>query len=394
MNIVPIDLSSNTIVKEFSNRINKFQHFLSLNKSPGLFLSDLSRDDLSYLSKIFRGKEKENIYLLDDNKSTNSVLLFGDLYKIDFLINNLSYNQFNSLLEELRQTLYNYIDYNDGRFTIGNKTFLMNDLTVMGILNVTPDSFSDGGKYFDRDKAIKHGLEMIDLGVDIVDVGGESTRPGAELVDEKEELKRVIPVIEKLKTLRPEAIISIDSSKSKIANEALEAGAVLVNDISGLTFDEKMIEVVAKYNAAIVIMHIKGTPKEMQKNPVYKNVTAEVFQFLKKQTAKAIQAGIKNIIIDPGIGFGKRIIDNYELLHNLDSFKGIGKPILIGVSRKSFIGKVLNLDTGMRENATKIAETYASERGAALIRTHNVKLALEAKLLLKYLRKPEELING
>ena len=184
----------------------------------------------------------------------------------------------------------------------------------MGILNVTPDSFSDGGLYLHEDDAINHALKMIEDGADIIDIGGESTRPGSDVVSEDEEINRVIPVIKKILDKKPEAIISIDTTKSKVAEEALKNGAQIVNDISGLTFDSEMIAVVKKYDASIIIMHIKGTPKNMQQNPHYDDVVKEVLNFLKAQSQNAEQEGLSKIIIDPGIGFGKRIQDNFELI--------------------------------------------------------------------------------
>lgn len=244
---------------------------------------------------------------------------------------------------------------------------------IMGILNVTPDSFSDGGKYFSKDLAVDHALKMIDEGADIIDLGGESTRPGSDPVSLDEELERTIPVIKKLKSLRNDIVISIDTTKSKVAEQALNNGASIINDISGLTFDDKMIIVAKQFNAGVIIMHIKGNPKTMQQNPYYENVVKEVYDFLDSQSKKVFQNGVEKIIIDPGIGFGKRVEDNFTLIKNLETFQSIGYPIMIGLSRKSFIGQTLELEINDRDIATVILEAISVIKSARLIRTHNVK---------------------
>lgn len=254
-----------------------------------------------------------------------------------------------------------------------NKDLDFNIPRVMGILNVTPDSFSDGGKYLSVDSALNKALKMLDEGADIIDIGGESTRPGSEPVTLDEELTRTIPVIKKLTSLRNDVIISIDTTKSEVARQALDNGAALINDISGLTFDEDMISVVHEHNAGIIIMHIKGNPKTMQINPFYNNVIDEVKEFLTTQTKKANEFGIDKIIIDPGIGFGKRVEDNFELIKNLEKFNSIGFPIMIGLSRKSFIGKTLDLDVDNRDIPTVILEAISIFKSARIVRTHNVK---------------------
>ncbi|HMN47738.1 MAG TPA: dihydropteroate synthase [Ignavibacteriaceae bacterium] len=244
---------------------------------------------------------------------------------------------------------------------------------IMGILNVTPDSFSDGGKYFSKDLAVDHALKMIDEGADIIDIGGESTRPGSDPVSLDEELERTIPVIKKLKSLRNDIVISIDTTKSKVAEQALNNGASIINDISGLTFDDKMIIVAKQFNAGVIIMHIKGNPKTMQQNPYYENVVKEVYDFLDSQSKKVFQNGVEKIIIDPGIGFGKRVEDNFTLIKNLETFQSIGYPIMIGLSRKSFIGQTLELEINDRDIATVILEAISVIKSARIIRTHNVK---------------------
>jgi dihydropteroate synthase len=255
---------------------------------------------------------------------------------------------------------------------------------IMGILNVTPDSFSDGGIYYDKKTAVEYALKMFDKGADIVDVGGESTRPGADPVSEEEEIRRVIPVIEDILKRKPSSVISIDTTKSYVAHKACEAGARIINDISGLTFNPAIAEVAAEHSASLVIMHIKGKPKDMQINPVYDDLIFEIFEFLYNQTKKAKSSGAEKIIIDPGIGFGKKIDNNFEILRRLSDFKCLGCPILIGLSRKSFLGKTLNLDLNERDTVTSVAEALAIRNGAKIIRTHNVVNAVQTRDLLKY----------
>lgn len=247
---------------------------------------------------------------------------------------------------------------------------------VMGILNVTPDSFSDGGRFFSLESAVAHARQLIREGADIIDVGGESTRPGAEPVTAEEELRRVLPVI---RAIRKEfsVPISIDTYKAIVAEAALAAGANIVNDISALRFDPQMVEVVAHARVPVVLMHMLGTPQTMQQNPVYTDVVREIKEFLGERIAFARAHGIREIIIDPGIGFGKTVAHNVEILRRLSELKDLGCPILIGTSRKSFIGKL----GGTEENPLPISErlegTIASNviavlHGAQIVRVHDV----------------------
>jgi dihydropteroate synthase len=272
--------------------------------------------------------------------------------------------------------------------TIRNKEYNLYQRThIMGILNVTPDSFSDGGEYFDLDKAVDRALEMEEEGADIIDIGGESTRPGAEKVTIQEEERRVIPVIEKLSS-RLSIPISIDTYKSHIAEHALKAGASLVNDISGLRFDPAMADMVAKYKVPVVIMHIQGTPKNMQKNPVYKNLLKDIKSYLAESITIAVKAGIaKNkIIVDPGIGFGKTLEDNLRLINKLSFFHTLQCPILIGVSRKSFIGNILNLNEKDRILGTAAAVAASVIQGANIVRVHDVKEMVQVVTLTDRIR--------
>jgi dihydropteroate synthase len=244
---------------------------------------------------------------------------------------------------------------------------------IMGILNVTPDSFSDGGKFDTPEQAASHASKMIEDGADIIDIGGESTRPGAEPVSIDEELNRTIPVIEAIRD-QSDCIISIDTYKSKVAESALDAGANMVNDISGLTFDEGMASLVAEKETPVVIMHIKGTPLDMQEEPHYEDLMEEIKDYFTAKIAKAKEAGIPNtnIILDPGIGFGKRLEDNFELIRELKQICAMEYPILIGPSRKSFIGTVLNLPITERLEGTLASITAGVMNGARIVRVHDI----------------------
>lgn len=259
------------------------------------------------------------------------------------------------------------------QYTFKNKILNFDSPKIMGIVNVTPDSFSDGGNYYSSDDAFKHALKLVDDGASIIDIGGESTRPGSDSVSLEEELRRTIPVIKNIYQHTKDVVISIDTTKSEVAKQALDAGASIINDISGLTFDEKMIDIAKGYDAGIVIMHIRGNPKTMQDNPAYESVVKEVYDYLLVQSIKSKQNGVDKIIVDPGIGFGKRVEDNFTLIKNLEYFQSLGYPVMIGLSKKSFIGKTLNLDLDEREIGTVILETISILKSARIIRTHNVK---------------------
>lgn len=245
---------------------------------------------------------------------------------------------------------------------------------VMGILNVTPDSFSDGGKFPNADAAVQHGRRLMAEGADIVDVGGESSRPGAAPVPEDEELRRVIPVVEKL-AREAGAVVSVDTCKARVAEEAVAAGAAIINDISALRSDPRMAEVAARTGAGVVLMHMKGTPKDMQENPAYGDVVGEIAAFLAGRGEAARRAGVSGeaIAYDPGIGFGKTPAHNLELVRRLAEFRGLGGPILVGPSRKSFIGAVLDLPAAGRLEGTAAVVALAVAGGADVVRVHDVR---------------------
>jgi len=253
---------------------------------------------------------------------------------------------------------------------------------VMGILNVTPDSFYDGGKYYDIENAIAHALQMVEDGADIIDVGGESTRPFSELISVEDELKRIIPVIEHIRT-HSDIAISIDTNKARVAREAHLAGADIVNDISGFTFDSDMAAVVAELNMYAIIMHIKGIPKDMQQNPRYEDVVSEIKTFFVERMAFAKKHGVEEerIILDPGIGFGKRVEDNLRIIKQLGDFKEFGRPILIGTSMKSFIGQITDSPLQERVDGTLASIAISAWNGANIVRVHDVKKAKKVMLL-------------
>ena len=245
---------------------------------------------------------------------------------------------------------------------------------IMGILNMTPDSFSDGGQFKYHDQAIDYALEMVKEGANIIDIGGESTRPGAKIVQLEEELMRTIPIIEAIR-LKSDCLISIDTYKSKVAKAALDAGADMVNDISGLTFDHNMAALAAERNVPVIIMHIKGKPGDMQKNPNYDNLIKEIKAFFEVQIAIAKRAGIDsgNIILDPGIGFGKLLEDNFEIIRELGQISTMGYPVLLGPSRKSFIGFALDLPIEERMEGTLASITAGVINGAKIVRVHDIR---------------------
>ena len=254
------------------------------------------------------------------------------------------------------------------------KIDLEKKVAVMGVLNLTPDSFYDGGRYRTEKEILKRVEQMIEEGADIIDIGGESTRPGSDRVSVEEELRRTIPYLRKIRDLF-DIPLSIDTYKAKVAKEAIEAGAEMVNDISGLRFDPEMAEVISSKNASVVLMHIKGTPKNMQDNPFYESLMDEIISYLRKSLEIALKAGIDfdRIVIDPGIGFGKTVEHNLFILKNLEELRILRRPILIGVSRKSFIGKVLNLSVEERLFGSLASTSVAVMNGARIVRCHDVR---------------------
>jgi len=259
---------------------------------------------------------------------------------------------------------------------IGDRTVdLSEQAVIMGVLNVTPDSFSDGNQFLQCNAAVERGIQIASEGADIIDVGGESTRPGSEPVSAKEEMNRVIPVIEKLRP-QVDLPISIDTSKSEVASAALDAGASMINDVTAGRADKKMLPLAAKRNAAVVLMHMQGEPRTMQKNPQYGDVVGEVADFFRQQYDRALECGVDpmRLAFDPGIGFGKTLEHNLSLLGNLEQLRVNDRPLMVGISRKSFLAKLL----GSNDMAARLAPTVAltailRTRGADIFRVHDVK---------------------
>jgi len=253
---------------------------------------------------------------------------------------------------------------------------------IVGILNVTPDSFSDGGMFFNPESAICWGLKLLEEGAEIIDVGGESTRPGSEPVPVEEELRRVCPVIEGIKKEKPDAIISIDTTKYEVAEKAIELGATIINDVSGLQYDERMATLAAKNNCTLIIMHMQGTPRTMQINPTYNDVVEDIFDFLERKIEFARSCGVQKIIADVGIGFGKTVEHNWDLLRRFVRFYDLNVPLMLGISRKSFIGKTLGIDNPIeRDIPTVLLHALLLKYRIDYIRVHNVHLVNVLKVL-------------
>lgn len=307
---------------------------------------------------------------------TTDVLIFGTLKQFALLTAKLKRHQFGlpQLAAEIEACLKSY-DRSPAPLKIGQGTFRFGQRTyIMGILNVTPDSFSDGGQFNDPAAAVERAQLMVEAGADIIDIGGESTRPGAAVVSAEEEIRRVVPVIKKLASDR-RMIIAVDTRKAEVAQAALEAGALMINDVSGLRYDKKMAEVAAAFRVPICLMHMKGSPKTMQAKPVYRDLMGEIIGRLAEGIAIANNAGIllEKIIVDPGLGFGKTAAHNLEIIRRLRELKALGRPILLGPSRKATIGQVLDLPVEERVEGTAAAVALAINHGADLIRVHDVK---------------------
>lgn len=306
------------------------------------------------------------------------VVLMGTISQFNKALKNLSAQPFglSLLAEELRGVIsreclarpIRELEAGSFKLELGKKTL------VMGVLNVTPDSFSDGGMYDDFSAARRRALEMVEEGADIIDIGGESTRPGALPVSLEEECERVVPLIE---ALAPDVgvPISIDTCKAQVADRAIEAGACIVNDISALRFDPQMGSVVARFGVPLVLMHMQGTPRNMQENPHYDDLIGEISSFLSERAEAACEAGIdaEKVLIDPGVGFGKTTLHNLEIIRRLEEFRPLPYPLVIGPSRKRFIGYVLDKPVDERLMGTAAAVSFAIARGADIVRVHDVR---------------------
>lgn len=265
--------------------------------------------------------------------------------------------------------------------------FDMEATRVMGVLNVTPDSFSDGGEFMDVGMAVSHALQMEEDGADIIDVGGESSRPGADPISVEEELDRIIPVIDGIRR-NSQVLISVDTIKSRVADSALQVGANWINDISGLRSDPDMVEVARSFDCPVVVMHMKGNPQTMQQKPSYDDVINEINIFFRERIESLTEKGISKLVLDPGIGFGKRLEDNLELIKQADKFKGYGYPVLFGPSRKSFLGAITDQDENHRLAGTLAAVQVLVQRGVNILRVHDVRETRDFLKVMSALEPP------
>jgi dihydropteroate synthase len=317
--------------------------------------------------------------IIDHSVEESEIILVGTLSQYEILISKLKIQPFDciEIAAEIEEVLNNY-DRRDFVLRLPKNKLSLDRTLVMGVLNVTPDSFSDGGKFLDADVAVDRGEEMAKQGADIIDVGGESTRPFSDSVTPGEELKRVRPVVEEL-VQRIDVPISIDTRRPSVAKEIVEMGAQMVNDVSGLR-DEEMISTVAELDVPVVIMHMLGSPKTMQEKPEYRDVMGEIIAYLRSQVDIALKGGIQRekIIVDPGIGFGKTIEHNLEIIRRLGELRSLGQPICVGASRKSFIGKILHLDETQRLEGSLAALVSSIMNGANIVRVHDVEESVRA----------------
>ncbi len=322
----------------------------------------------------------------------SDIILLGNLDKIKKLVKKLNHQTIFGLPEikqDLKKIIAQLENPHSKVLNCNGTKLKLNEPKVMGIINVTPDSFSDGNQYLDADKAIERALEIIAQGADIIDIGGESTRPGAEKVSAETEIERVIPIIKELRK-QTDLPISIDTTKAEVAEKALQAGASILNDISALQFDAEMIKVLQNYpEVPVILMHMQGTPETMQDDPHYEDVIEEILLFFEERINFCEDNGIsrKRIIIDPGIGFGKRQKDNLVILKKLSEFKCLGLPIMLGASRKSFIGKIYDSEVSERLSGSLISTVFAFQSDVEIIRVHDVQEHKRFLNVMKEIRK-------
>ena len=322
-------------------------------------------------------------------KGNNSALIIGNEAQIIRLVNKLKLQPYGlkEISKNIEDTLKNYSKDSFKIELQGSKVLECKDMPlIMGILNITPDSFSDGGKYNNIDKAIERAELMIEEGADIIDIGAESSRPGAEPVNEADELARVLPVIKEIKK-RFDIPVSVDTYKSEIARQCLEEGVDIINDISAFSLDDSMVDIVSQYNCPVVLMHMLNDPKTMQDAPDYVDVVDCIIDYFKDKIKFAQEKGIKseNIIIDPGIGFGKTTQHNLEILKRIQEFRCFGLPILVGASNKSFIGNVLDRDVFERLYGNLAVAASMAKKGINILRVHDIKVTKDVCKIMKYL---------
>ncbi len=304
-------------------------------------------------------------------------IISGTLKQYKALIARLKEQPFGLkiLASELEEILKPAYDAGERILLLGGRQYRLGERTlVMGVVNVTPDSFSDGGRFYQTKDAVEHGLRLVEEGADILDVGGESTRPGSDFIPLEEELRRVMPVVEEL-VQRAGVPVSIDTTKAEVARRALDAGCAMVNEISAMRLDADMLPLVAERGVPVCLMHMKGLPKDMQVSPLYDDVVGEIAAFLRERAEVAVAGGVdpKNIILDPGIGFGKNLDHNLEILRRLPEFRSLGYPLLLGTSRKSFIGMILDLPVEERLEGTAASVALGVAGGADIVRVHDVR---------------------
>ncbi|MEK7849750.1 MAG: dihydropteroate synthase [Candidatus Omnitrophota bacterium] len=349
-----------------------FTRIVKISRLPSFLANILKQEMLSIGGDVALSRDS----ITGKDKNTDCLIL-GNTAQIYSFTEKLKKQPFglSSIGCQIKGAVANFerkvsvLDLSGKKVRFGRRTY------VMGIVNVTPDSFSgDGIAGADVDSIFKFAQDMARAGADILDVGGESTRPGSKRIPAKEEISRVLPLLKRMKG-RLRVPISIDTTKSEVAHAALDLGVGIVNDISALRFDKKMAKLIARYKACVVLMHMKGAPGTMQIDPRYENVTEEILLFLSQAVKNALDAGIAEdkIIVDPGIGFGKKTGHNLEILKRLKELKYFGRPVLVGLSRKYFIGKILNADVAKRIWGTAAAVSFAIGQGADLVRVHDVK---------------------
>lgn len=318
---------------------------------------------------------------LNMTEEESQIIMLATLRQYKRVLKKLREQPFDlgTLADEIEEALENF-------HTLPEIPWGGRDQQVMGVLNVTPDSFYDGGKYDVQGRAVERGIEMAEQGADIIDIGGESTRPGSERISLEEERDRVIPIIEKLSE-KIEVPISIDTYKPEIAEDAIKAGATIINDIFSLR-KEGMVEKVSELDVPVILMHMKGTPKEMQENPTYGDVIADITDFFLERIEYALDAGIsrENIILDPGIGFGKKLQHNLEIIRRIDEFSSLGYPVLLGASRKSFLGAILGKEAKDRLYGSLAVASYASNKNVSILRVHDVKETVDALKVVRAIK--------
>ncbi len=384
-------------IKYAMKRMNVDVHGIRLMAAKGIFRIIVIEDVTHKAANILKqemlsiGAEAAvNREVINLAEGSSEVLLMGTLQHYERLVAKLRIQPFglSKIAGSIKRLLSDYEKKTFKIFCGIHCLRLGEKVHIMGVLNVTPDSFSDGGRFNRPDKALEHAQQMVSDGADIIDVGGESSRPGAKKITVDEELRRVIPVIKKLAKI-VSVPISIDTCKASVAQQALDNGASIINDISAMRMDKAMVEIAAIKNAPVILMHMQGIPQNMQKSPSYNDVVSEIISFLDERINFVRSKGVKakNIIIDPGIGFGKTTKHNLQILKRLKEFRSLGRPVLIGASRKSFIGNILDSGVNERLDGSLAANIWSIENGAHILRVHDVRQTYRAVTVIKKIRE-------